>query len=71
LAIRRAFRDKYPTYPKLKEGEMVDPEMKADRDMWESWYFGFREKYPSSRGDQWVCGCSKMIEESGEESEEE
>jgi hypothetical protein len=71
LANRRAFWDMHPTYPQLKEGEVVDPEVKADRDMWEEWYFGFRERYPGSRGDQWVCGCQKWTEESEDESEEE
>jgi hypothetical protein len=71
LEQRAAFRKLHPTYPKLKEGEHVDDEMKADRDMWETWYYGFREKYPGTRGDQWVCGCSALIEESGDESEEE
>jgi hypothetical protein len=71
LAIRRAFRDKYPTYPRMKEGEVVDAEMKVARDMWEKWYYGFRERYPGSRGDQWVCGCQVWTEGSEDESEEE
>ena len=71
LAIRDAFHKMHPTYPKLKEGEVVDAESKADRDMWETWYFEFRQKYPGSRGDQWVCGCAKLIDETGDESEEE
>jgi hypothetical protein len=71
LESRAAFRKMYPRYTEMKDGEVVGAEVKADRDMWESWYFGLRERYPGSRGDQWVCGCSKLVEESGEESEEE
>jgi hypothetical protein len=70
-AQRVTFNKLHPTHPKLKEDKHVEDEMKAYQDMWETWYYGFREKYPGTRGDQWVCGCSALIEESGDESEEE
>jgi hypothetical protein len=71
LQNRAVFRKMHPAYPQLREGEVVDAEVKADRHLWEEWYFGFRERYPGSLGDQWVCGCQKWTEESEDESEEE
>jgi hypothetical protein len=59
-------------YPKLRAGEKVDPEIKAQHEDWEIWcLFVFQPKYPGRGGGQWVCGCAKLVEEDDDESEEE
>ncbi|KAF1842041.1 uncharacterized protein K460DRAFT_291673 [Cucurbitaria berberidis CBS 394.84] len=71
LHFRCFFYKRYPSYPKLHEGEKIEPEVKAAWDVQQAWYGKFSEKYPGRRLDQWPCGCRKLCEESESESESE
>ncbi|CBX91133.1 hypothetical protein LEMA_P061670.1 [Plenodomus lingam JN3] len=52
-------------------GESVFPQAIQDFRALEPWYREYVKQYPGKRLDQWPCGCLKVIEEEGDESEEE
>ena len=71
LEHRAAFYRRYPIYPRLEGGVQVAPMIKAEWNKQEKWYRTFRDKYPGSRTNQWVCGCERVVAENDGESESE
>ncbi|KAI8937224.1 hypothetical protein NX059_006433 [Plenodomus lindquistii] len=53
------------------DGKPVFPQAVRDFKVLQPWYAEYVRQYPGKRLDQWPCGCSKIIDEDGDESEEE
>lgn len=68
---QREFKQKYPGYPKVQFKDDEGLELLKIRRQDELWYLGYARKYPGHTIDQWPCGCRKLSNKVGSESESE